>query len=81
MTETAHRFISQPAPVREDKRFVSGKGRYVADITPPGTLHVGLVTSPHPHARILDIDSAAALAVPGVVAVLTGAELAKGTEP
>ncbi|MGH3739988.1 MAG: xanthine dehydrogenase family protein molybdopterin-binding subunit [Micromonosporaceae bacterium] len=81
MTETAHRFISQPAPVREDKRFVSGKGRYVADITPPGTLNVGLVTSPHPHARILDIDSAAALAVPGVVAVLTGAELAKGTEP
>ena len=38
--ETPHRFVSRPAPVREDRRFVSGGGRYVADITPPGTLHV-----------------------------------------
>ncbi|GEL26292.1 carbon monoxide dehydrogenase [Pseudonocardia sulfidoxydans NBRC 16205] len=77
----AHRYLSQEAGVREDRRFVAGRGRYVADVTPPGTLHVGLVTSPHPHARIVDIDVAEALALPGVVAVLTGAELAKSTEP
>lgn len=76
-----HRYVSKPAPIREDRRFVSGKGRYVADVTPPGTLHVGLVTSPHPHARITAIDTAEALALDGVVAVLTGAELAKETDP
>jgi CO/xanthine dehydrogenase Mo-binding subunit len=75
------RWISKQTPVREDRRFVAGAGRYVADITPPGTLHVGLVTSPHAHARILDIDTREALELPGVVAVLTGAELAKATDP
>ncbi|MQA82054.1 MAG: molybdopterin-dependent oxidoreductase [Streptosporangiales bacterium] len=75
------RWVSRSAPIREDRRFVTGHGRYVADITPPGTLHVGLVTSPHPHARITGIDVGAALEVDGVVAVLTGAELAKETEP
>lgn len=45
---------------------MTGNGRYVADITPPDTLHVGLVTSPHAHARINGIDVAAALEVDGV---------------
>lgn len=53
-----YKWVSKPAEIREDRRFVSGKGRYVADVTPPGTLHVGLVTSPHPHARITAIDAA-----------------------
>jgi CO/xanthine dehydrogenase Mo-binding subunit len=79
--EPGHRFLSQKSRVREDRRFVTGHGRYVADITPPGTVHVGLVTSPHPHARIVSIDTEQALALPGVVAVITGAELAKATEP
>jgi 2-furoyl-CoA dehydrogenase large subunit len=76
-----YRWVSHHGPVREDRRFVTGRGRYVADITPPGTLHVGLVTSPHPHARITAIDASEALALDGVVAVLTGAEMAKDTEP
>jgi 2-furoyl-CoA dehydrogenase large subunit len=76
-----HRWLSKPSPVREDRRFVAGTGRFVADVTPPGTLHVGLVTSPHAHARIVDIDAHAALELPGVVAVLTGAELAKASNP
>jgi 2-furoyl-CoA dehydrogenase large subunit len=67
--------------VREDRRFVTGQGRFVADITPPGTLHVGLVTSPVAHARITGIEAKAALELDGVVAVLTGAELAAETEP
>lgn len=81
MTESDLRWISKHAPVREDRRFVTGRGRYVADINPPGTLHVGLVTSPYPHARITAIETAEALALDGVVDVLTGAELAKDTEP
>jgi len=75
------RYLSKPARVREDRRFVTGKGRYVADLIRPDTLHVALVTSPHPHARIVAIDTKAALQVPGVVAVLTGDELAADTEP
>lgn len=79
--EPGHRYLSQPGRIREDRRFVTGSGRYVADITPPGTLHVGFVTSPHPHARIVSIDTDEALKIPGVVAVLTGAELAAETTP
>lgn len=79
--EPAHRFISKNSPVREDRRFVTGNGRYVADLVKPGTLHVGLVTSPHAHARILDIDTERALELPGVVAILTGDELAEATDP
>ncbi|QRP50370.1 xanthine dehydrogenase family protein molybdopterin-binding subunit [Amycolatopsis sp. FDAARGOS 1241] len=78
---TDHRWVSKPGRIREDRRFVRGAGRYVADITPPGTLHIGLVTSPHPHARITGIDASEALALEGVVTVLTGAELAKETDP
>lgn len=75
------RWVSKPGRIREDQRFVQGHGRYVADITPPGTLHVGLVTSPYAHARITGIDTARALELDGVVCVLTGAELAKATDP
>jgi len=78
---TGHRWVSRAAPLREDPRFVTGRGRYVADITPAGTLHIGLVTSPHAHARIEAITVEEALRVEGVVAVLTGAELAKETRP
>jgi 2-furoyl-CoA dehydrogenase large subunit len=79
--DLGHRWISRRGPLREDRRFVTGRGRYVADVTPPGTLHVALVTSPFPHARILDVDVNEALTSEGVVCVLTGAELAKATDP
>jgi CO/xanthine dehydrogenase Mo-binding subunit len=75
------RWVGHPAPVREDRRFVTGTGSYVADITPPGTRHVALVTSPYAHARILSIDAKAALGLDGVTAVVTGAELAANTQP
>ena len=66
------------APLRrvEDKRFLTGHGRFVADIDLPGALACALVRSPHAHAAIRRIDAAAALAAPGVVAVLTGADMA-----
>jgi carbon-monoxide dehydrogenase large subunit len=60
---------------REDKRFITGKGRYTDDMQVPGMMHAAFVRSPHAHAKINGIDAEAARAMPGVVAVLTGAEL------
>jgi carbon-monoxide dehydrogenase large subunit len=60
----------------EDERFVRGRGHYVADLAAPGALHGVVVRSPHAHARISSLDVAAARKMPGVAAVLTGADLA-----
>jgi 2-furoyl-CoA dehydrogenase large subunit len=73
------RFISSDRRVREDRRFVVGKGNFAADIVPLGVKHVALVTCPHPAAKIVAIDKSAALAMPGVHYVLDGAELAGAT--
>ncbi len=75
------RFVSSDRRVREDRRFVVGKGRFAADIVLPGMRHVALVTCPHPAARIVAIDKTEALAIPGVHCVLDGRELAAATEP
>src|SRR5262245_58893587 len=60
---------------REDRRFLTGRGRHVDDLRLPDVLHAAIVRSPHAHARIVGIDARPALAMPGVVAVLTGADL------
>src|SRR6185503_14778855 len=60
----------------EDERFVRGRGRYIADLVAPNALHGAVVRSPHAHARITVISVDAARKMPGVAAVLTGAELA-----
>ncbi|MCA6113461.1 xanthine dehydrogenase family protein molybdopterin-binding subunit [Bradyrhizobium sp. WSM 1738] len=60
----------------EDERFVRGRGRYIADLTAPKALHGVVVRSPHAHARITAINADAARQMPGVSAVLTGADLA-----
>jgi CO/xanthine dehydrogenase Mo-binding subunit len=60
---------------KEDRRFLTGRGTYVADIERPGMTFGVFVRSPHAHARIRAIDSAAALALPGVLAVLTGEDI------
>jgi CO/xanthine dehydrogenase Mo-binding subunit len=75
------RFVSTDRRVREDRRFVAGKGRFAADIVPAGVKHVALVTCPHPAARIVSVDKSAALAMPGVHYVIEGAELAGATLP
>jgi len=69
--------IGQPVRRAEDPRLLRGQGRYTDDIAAatPGALHAVFVRSPHAHAAIVGIDTAAALAIPGVVAVVTGAEL------
>ncbi len=68
--------IGAPVLRREDRRFLTGRGQYVSDIVLEGELHCAFVRSPHAHARIRGIDSTAALASPGVVAVYTGADMA-----
>jgi carbon-monoxide dehydrogenase large subunit len=60
---------------KEDKRFVTGKGRYVDDVRLHGMTYAAFVRSPHAHARVKGIDASAALEKPGVVAVLTGQQL------
>ena len=58
----------------EERRFLIGRGRYLDDLRLDGMVHLALVRSPHAHARIRDVDAAAARALPGVLAILTGAE-------
>ncbi len=77
----AFRFVSTNRRVREDRRFVAGRGHFVADVTLEGMLHVAILPSQHPAARIVSIDASAALAMPGVHYVLTGDELAAATDP
>src|SRR5262249_49517592 len=60
---------------KEDKRFITGLGRYVDDMVVPGMKHAAFVRSPHAHADIASIDVAAAKAMPGVIGVLTGKEV------
>nr|WP_255673554.1 aerobic carbon-monoxide dehydrogenase large subunit [Deinococcus sp. 14RED07] len=60
---------------KEDPRFLTGNGNYVDDMRLPGMLYMAIVHSPYPHANIKGIDKAAALAVPGVKAVITGEDL------
>src|SRR6188768_259944 len=69
--------IGQPVRRVEDQRFLTGQGRYVDDIALPGMLHACNVLSPHAHAKIKKIDVSKAKAAPGVVLVLTGADVVK----
>jgi carbon-monoxide dehydrogenase large subunit len=62
---------------KEDARFIRGKGQYFDDIVLPGMLHMEILRSPYAHARINSIDTSAAAALPGVVAVVTGELLAQ----
>ena len=61
---------------KEDVRFLRGEGNYVDDVNLPGMLHSAILRSPYAHARIVSIDTSAALALPGVHAVITGETLA-----
>jgi aerobic carbon-monoxide dehydrogenase large subunit len=68
--------IGAPVRRKEDQRFITGKGHYTDDINRPGQSYACILRSPHAHARIRKIDSAVASAMPGCLAVLTGADLA-----
>src|SRR3954447_8424378 len=74
--------IGRPVRRREDVRLLTGRGRYSDDLNLPGQAYAAMVRSPHAHALIRSIDTAAACALPGVLAVLTADDLhADGINP
>src|SRR5439155_23337563 len=76
--------IGQPVRRVEDRRFITGRGRYLDDLNRPRQAYAVMLRSPHAHARIRAVDTAAALTSPGVLAVFTGEDLARdgpGTIP
>ena len=75
------RYIGRKRRTKEDPRFVTGHGRFVADIDLPGMKHVAVIASPYAAARITSIRSTRAMALSGVHYVLTGEELCAATEP
>ena len=81
-TKNASQGIGKPIPRKEDERLLQGKGCYADDVHLPGETYASVVRSPHAHARIRSIDATAALAMPGVLAVLTGNDAARdGLKP
>ena len=79
--ERAFKAIGKPLARKEDARLITGKGRFTDDFTLPGQVWAAMVRSPYPHARILGIDPSAALEMPGVLGVYTGADcVADGPE-
>jgi carbon-monoxide dehydrogenase large subunit len=66
--------IAQPVPRKEDPRLLTGRGRFVDDISLPHQSYAAIVRSPHAHARIHSIDTSQARGAPGVLLVLTGAD-------
>ncbi len=69
--------IGQPVRRVEDQRFLTGRGSYIDDLARPRQAYAYLLRSPHAHAQIRALDTAAAAAVPGALAVLTGEDLAR----
>jgi carbon-monoxide dehydrogenase large subunit len=67
--------IGQSVKRKEDARFIRGRGNYVDDVKLPGMLYMDIARSPYAHARIKSIDTSKALAIPGVLAVITGKDL------
>src|SRR5438067_3684853 len=74
-------YIGRSVPRPNLARLTQGRGQFVSDITLPRMAHVAFVRSPHAHARIVSIDRATAQQAPGVIAAVTGAELAKVCTP
>jgi len=73
--------IGAPLPRQNARRLAEGRGRYVDDITLPNMVHIAFVRAPVAHGRIIEIDAKAAEELPGVVAVITGAQLAEICAP
>jgi carbon-monoxide dehydrogenase large subunit len=81
VSERPPRHVGAALSPRETRKLVLGRGSYVGDLTAPGLLHAAFVRSAHAHARLGRIDTAAARKAPGIVAVLTGHDLARTTAP
>src|SRR4029078_9607405 len=70
-------YIGRSVPRPNLARLMQGRAQYVSDVVLPRMAHVAYVRSPHAHAKIMSIDAAAARKAPGVIAVVTGVELAE----
>lgn len=77
MAETTIQGMGCSVKRKEDPRFIRGKGTYVDDVKLPGMLYMDILRSPYAHAKIKSINAEKALALPGVVAVITGKDLEK----
>ena len=73
--------FGRPDLRKEDQRFITGRGRYVDDMRIPDCLHAAFVRSPYAHAREERVDTDAARAMPGVVAIFTAADLPECKRP
>jgi carbon-monoxide dehydrogenase large subunit len=74
-------YVGASVKRREDKRFLTGNGRYTDDLARPGQLYAYILRSPHAHAELSSVDTAAAKAAPGVVAIFTGEDMKVGSIP
>ncbi len=72
--ERSFKAIGKPLARNEDRRLITGRGRFSDDFSLPGQVWAAMVRSPHPHARIAAVDCAAAMAMSGVLGVYTGAD-------
>ncbi|MFN8526351.1 MAG: xanthine dehydrogenase family protein molybdopterin-binding subunit [Chloroflexota bacterium] len=79
VTPMTPRMLGQPIKRREDPRLITGGGSYVDDITLPSMAHLVVVRSPYAHARVKSIDTSAAAAAPGVLAVITAKDIEGAT--
>src|SRR5215469_2979411 len=75
MTDQSTLYVGHSLRRREDRKFLTGRGRYVDDVKLPGTLYLAILRSPHAHARIIGIDLSAARAAAGVRLAVAGADL------
>src|SRR6476620_9828807 len=75
-------WVGEAVPRKEDAALLTGRARFIDDLEPvAGLRHAAILRSPHAHARIRAIDAAKALALPGVVGVVTGRDVAALTQP
>ncbi len=75
-------WVGAPVPRKEDPALLAGEGRFIDDLSPyPNLHHAAILRSPYAHARIVSIDTSAALAIDGVVGVVTGADVAAACTP
>src|SRR5258708_25667006 len=75
MSSDAKPYVGRAMKRVEDPRLIRGAGTYTDDLRLPGLLHAAILRSPHAHAKITKIDTSAAKKIPGVIAVLTGADV------
>ncbi len=81
LPNSSPRFIGQEVERVEDRQLVSGKTEFIDNVSLPGMLHCAILRSPNAHAKITSIDTSAAEKMPGVIAIITGEDAKRWTQP